>query len=122
MAGVLERFARSLYAVACISGYGLQKYGSLDGWERVPNARQRYGEAFGRHTLAACIETYDPESRYLHKAHRLWNALAELELMLRDGVELRAPIQEPTDAEKRAAYSAARQERREMLDEGAGDE
>jgi hypothetical protein len=55
--------------------YGAQKY-TANGWQSVPNARQRYMDALLRHTLAAAGgEWLDPESGLPHLAHAGCNAL-----------------------------------------------
>ena len=82
--GLAEYFPRALLAVADISLYGKQKYGSYGGWPNVPAAGYRYADALWRHLLAfARGEVVDPESNKLHNAHAAWNALAVLELELR---------------------------------------
>lgn len=85
---VLNGFPNALMAVAEVGTYGANKY-TDNGWLSVPNGKQRYADAGYRHNLlAATGEDRDAESGLLHKAHAAWNALAELELMLR---EIQAP-------------------------------
>jgi hypothetical protein len=81
---VLGRFARALDAVTEVGTYGATKY-SPRGWETVPDGVERYSEAMVRHWLAEQqgIEC-DGESQLQHAAHLAWNALARLELMLRE--------------------------------------
>jgi hypothetical protein len=85
--GLIDYFPRACLSVAGISGYGAQKY-AWKGWEAVPNGITRYSDAQARHLFAECIEgPYDigPNgSGLLHKAHAAWNALATLELFLRE--------------------------------------
>ena len=51
----------------------------------VPDGVNRYTDALARHLLAEAIgEKVDPESGLYHAAHAAWNALARLDLMLRD--------------------------------------
>lgn len=81
---VLGGFSRALMAVTHVGTYGAIKY-TPRGWEAVPDGVERYSEAMMRHWLAEQqgIET-DAESNMLHAAHTAWNALARLELMLRE--------------------------------------
>lgn len=85
--GLINRFPRALQAIALVSEYGARKYGAYDGWEQLPDAKARYNDALGRHDLLASIEgPYDDnDSGLAHWAQRAWNALATLELALRDG-------------------------------------
>lgn len=77
-------FARALHAVAEVGTYGANKY-TEDGWESVPDGVKRYSNAMFRHLLAEKIEgATDDESGLLHAAQAAWNALARLELMLRE--------------------------------------
>lgn len=82
--GLTNRFPRALMAIAEISGYGKAKYGTFDGWERVPDAYARYRDAMLRHVLSGSISERDAESGHLHAAHAAWNAIATLELLLRE--------------------------------------
>ena len=81
---VLGAFSRALSAVADVGTYGATKY-SPDGWLSVPDGINRYSDADMRHWLKQQAgEIVDPETGLLHAAHRAWNALAVLELMLRE--------------------------------------
>lgn len=81
---VLGGFARALLAVAEVGTYGAAKY-SDNGWTAVPGGRERYDDAGMRHRLARWAgEERDRESQLLHLAHEAWNALAVLELELRN--------------------------------------
>lgn len=81
---VLEYFPRALLAVAAISAYGANKY-TAGGWKTVENGVTRYGDAGARHMLNAIIEGEDdPETGELHAAHEAWNALARLELIIKE--------------------------------------
>jgi hypothetical protein len=72
-----------LEALAQILTDGAVKY-SDNGWLEVPDGIARYSDAMGRHLLKeAQGEKVDP-SGALHAAHVAWNALARLEIMLRD--------------------------------------
>jgi hypothetical protein len=74
---------RALLAVADVATFGAQKYCD-GGWQHVPNGIARYTDAMQRHLLHEAIDDRDPESGLLHAAHIAWNALARLELMLRE--------------------------------------
>ena len=79
IAGVLFEFRHALQAVALVGTFGAKKY-RRSSWQSVPNAQVRYYDAFWRHLLE---DGSDEESGLLHKAHAAWNALADLELILR---------------------------------------
>lgn len=81
--GALEYFPRALCEVANVSEVGARKY-SWKGWESVPDGVVRYGDAIGRHLLAQGFEAYDKDTGLLHAAQVAWNALARLELILRE--------------------------------------
>ena len=80
---VLGGFARALLAVTRIGTFGAIKY-TDNGWMEVPNGQERYDDAKMRHWLyeKSGIET-DPDSEELHAAHEAWNALARLDLIIR---------------------------------------
>ena len=81
---VLHGFARALTAVGAVGTYGANKY-TDNGWTEVPNGVARYTDAMYRHLLKeAQGELRDPDTTLLHAAHTAWNALARLDLMLRD--------------------------------------
>ena len=83
--GCLHYFPRALRAVAELSTIGAKKY-SWKGWASVPDGINRYGDALGRHEL--CIEDdfsrRDPDTGVLEATAVAWNALARLELILRE--------------------------------------
>lgn len=82
--GLLSYFPRACAAVARVSQYGAKKY-TWRGWETVPDGVQRYSDAGARHVMAEALgERYDPDSGELHQAHVAWNALAVLELKLKE--------------------------------------
>lgn len=87
--GLFQYFPRALQAVGCVSKYGADKYSlAYDdiNWRRVEGGLGRYADACARHSLAEFIDgPTDPESGLLHAAHRAWNALAYLELVLING-------------------------------------
>ncbi len=89
--GAISYFPRALMAVADVSQYGANKY-SWKGWESVPDGINRYSDALGRHIAKEGVEgLYDLEIRndpkfpgeILHASQVAWNALARLELLLR---------------------------------------
>lgn len=86
--GVINYFPNAIRQVALVSEYGARKY-DWNGWADVPNGEQRYADAIGRHLVDAATEPYDtdPEkgSDLPHLAQVAWNALATLELALRNG-------------------------------------
>jgi hypothetical protein len=82
--GLLEYFPRACLAIAEVSEFGAKKY-AWKGWETVPDGINRYGDAQERHVCKAAIEgPIDSETGLLHVAHEAWNALAKLELTLRE--------------------------------------
>ena len=90
--GVISYFPRALQAVANVSAYGANKY-SWKGWEAVPDGINRYADALGRHITKEGIEgLYDQEilndpkypGKILHASQVCWNALARLELILKE--------------------------------------
>lgn len=87
--GLLDYFPRACLAVSQVSTLGAQKY-AWKGWEQVPDGINRYGDALGRHLVKESIEgLYDigPGSLgpdVLHASQAAWNALARLELILRN--------------------------------------
>lgn len=82
--GLLEYFPRACMAVAEVSASGARKY-TWGGWQSVPDGIDRYGDAGARHICRAAIEGHtDPDYGHLHAAHEAWNAMARLELLLRE--------------------------------------
>lgn len=81
---VLSGFAHALRAVTRVGTLGAAKYSDY-GFLKVPNGFDRYEDAQGRHQFQRhCGELLDPESNELHLTHEAWNALAKLELFLRE--------------------------------------
>lgn len=84
MRGVIQYFPRALMAVSLVSLKGAEKY-TWRGWETVPDGPNRYGDALARHLVLEDIEgEYDKDTGLLHAAQAAWNALARLELILRE--------------------------------------
>lgn len=85
--GAIGYFPRAIERVAAVSTFGASKY-AWKGWETVPDGVDRYSDALGRHLLyEGRGELLDPDSGLEHAAHAAWNALARLELMLREKSE-----------------------------------
>ena len=78
MQGCIQRFPLALEQIARVSDYGRRKYGTYDGWEQLEDARNRYNDAGGRHTVLEASEgSYDVgDSGLPHAAQHAWNALA----------------------------------------------
>ncbi len=84
-AGLLGLFGRALLAVAEVSTAGAKKY-TRGGWQHVPEGETRYTDALWRHLLqqGGDISRRDPQLGTFHMAQVVWNALAALELHLRN--------------------------------------
>ena len=81
---VMGAFSRALLEVCKVGTFGANKY-SDNGWLQVPDGQARYDDAQMRHWLESHIgEDVDPDSDLDHLAHEAWNALARLELKLRE--------------------------------------
>ena len=81
---LFEYFPRAMMEVAKVAAYGARKY-TRGGWVEVPDGILEYSDALARHLLKQHIEGfYDDESGLPHSAHAAWNALAVLELQLRN--------------------------------------
>lgn len=82
--GGIAYFPRAITAVAAVSTFGASKY-AWKGWETVPEGFERYSDALVRHLIREGEgELLDPDSGLLHCAAVAWNALARLELKLRE--------------------------------------
>lgn len=82
--GAIAYFPRAISAVAAVSAFGASKY-AWKGWESVPDGFNRYTDAMVRHLVSEGKgEDLDSDSRLLHAAHTAWNALARLEILLKD--------------------------------------
>ena len=77
----IKSFQRALLEVTKVAEYGAKKY-SENGWQHVPDGYDRYSDAMIRHYLDN--SEVDAESGLLHDAHAAWNAIARLELKLRE--------------------------------------
>jgi hypothetical protein len=85
--GAIQYFPKALEAVAHVSYLGAQKY-SWMGWKAAPDGIRRYGAALARHLV------YESDARdvgagglgadVLHASQVAWNALARLELIIKE--------------------------------------
>lgn len=82
--------ARAILSVSEVATFGAKKY-SADNWLLVDDSMSRYTDAKDRHRLQGSYEATDKESGLLHAAHEAWNALAVLELKLRE-IEFRSQM------------------------------
>jgi hypothetical protein len=82
-ASLLLMFGRALLEVARVGTLGAKKY-TRCGWQSVPDGKNRYTAALLRHLLTEPYEEYDKDLNVPHAAQSAWNALARLELMLRE--------------------------------------
>ena len=99
---IFSAMARALLEVSKVAAMGAAKYDD-DNWLIVEDASKRYRDAKGRHLLLGAIEPHDNESNITHLAHEAWNALAVLELHLRQLEEPKKPIENwPKSAEARS--------------------
>lgn len=85
--GLINYFPRACAMVSDVSGVGAKKY-SWGGWGTVVDGFNRYSNALMRHLFAEGRgEKYDNGpggTGMLHAAQVAWNALARLEMMLRE--------------------------------------
>lgn len=83
--GALHYFPRAITEVAKLSQKGAEKY-SWKGWQYVPDGVNRYSDALGRHELKieGNFDAVDPDTGILEAACVAWNALARLELIIRE--------------------------------------
>ena len=81
---VLFSFSRALQEVGKVGTYGANKY-TPNGWITVDNGVERYSDALLRHLMQEASGEYkDKDTQLLHAAHVAWNALARLDLILRE--------------------------------------
>lgn len=80
---LLLMFGKALLAVAEVGTFGAKKY-SRGGWQKVAGGTTRYTAALLRHLWKEQDEDYDRDLPVLHAAQVAWNALARLELILRE--------------------------------------
>jgi hypothetical protein len=91
--GAIQYFPKALAAVARVSELGAKKY-SWKGWQTVPDGITRYGAALARHLGYDDFAKDDGPgglgANTLHAAQVAWNALARLELILKELDEQRS--------------------------------
>ena len=80
---ILNAMPLAILAVSEVGTYGANKY-SENGWKNVDNGIARYTDAMDRHRIKEGLEVFDEDSNLRHAAQVAWNALARLELILRD--------------------------------------
>ena len=83
--GCFHYFPRALTAIAELSFIGARKY-SWKGWEKVEDGIHRYSDALGRHELSIQDDftRRDKDTGVLEATAVAWNAMARLELILRE--------------------------------------
>jgi len=79
---ILNAMPLAILAVSEVGTYGANKY-SENGWKDVDNGIARYTDAMDRHRIKEGLAVFD-DSGLMHAAQVAWNALARLELMLRE--------------------------------------
>lgn len=80
----LQDVSLALRAVCEVFMFGEKKY-TRGSWQAVDDGYERYTKAMLRHYFTH--EVVDKDSGLLHDAHLAWNALARLELLLREGAK-----------------------------------
>jgi hypothetical protein len=80
---LLGYFGLALLAVAEVGTHGAKKY-TRGGWQYVDDGINRYTAAMERHFLKENYEKMDDDLPVMHAAQVAWNALARLELILRE--------------------------------------
>jgi hypothetical protein len=83
--GCILYFPAALAAVAQVSEFGARKY-SWEGWRSVPDGINRYGAALARHLCHKpdAVDSGPGGTNLLHAAQVAWNALARLELIIKE--------------------------------------
>lgn len=86
---LFTQFPKALEAIARCSEYGHLKYRDTDfdylNYQRVEGGSKTYADAGLRHRLHK-KSTADTESQLPHAYHVAWNALAELELLIKENL------------------------------------
>lgn len=80
---LLLYFGNALAEVGKVGTVGAIKY-TRGGWQDVEDGQNRYTAAMLRHLLKEPFEDIDYDTGMLHMAQTAWNALARLELYLRE--------------------------------------
>lgn len=82
---MLNVFPYALMEIGRVIEFGTHKYPNPTNWRLVENAKIRYQDALMRHLLKHNQgKEIDEETGHPHLAHVAWNALAILELYLRE--------------------------------------
>ncbi|HZX69774.1 MAG TPA: dATP/dGTP diphosphohydrolase domain-containing protein [Rhodanobacter sp.] len=98
---VLARFPRAFMEIARVSEYGAKKHEVAIGdmsYLDIPDAYNMYTEACMRHMAGEALEGFvnHEDADMLHAAQLAWNALARLEVFLRNSS--RPPATEAAEA------------------------
>lgn len=81
--GCLQLFPRALRAIAELSARGTKKHGGPICFDRKSTDPDDYRESHSRHVIDGAICPYNHEDDVEHDVQIAWNALAVLELSLR---------------------------------------
>lgn len=85
---LFRQFPNAIQEIVKLSEYGHNKYieGDEDyqNFSRVENPDTAYIDAELRHLCDMYSKDIKDESGFIHKAHKAWNALADLELTLKN--------------------------------------
>jgi Domain of unknown function (DUF5664) len=107
--GFIKYFPRAIAAVSLVSQAGSKKYANgkfPTKWREVPEGQLRYADGQARHMLewakGNLIDDGPGGTNCLHLAQEAWNALARLELFLKELEEA-----DPADAYKELVNAAA---------------
>lgn len=87
--GLIQRFPRAVLAISSLSAYGMKRHGSAldeDHLVVLGDAKGQRLDAQGRHLCMEAIDKdgMDAESEHHHATATAWNALAYLELLLKE--------------------------------------
>jgi hypothetical protein len=80
---LLLMFGKALRAVSRVGTFGARKY-TRGGWQGVDDGFNRYTAALLRHLFQEHYEEFDRDLPVRHAEQVAWNALARLELLLRE--------------------------------------
>ena len=80
---LLLMFGRALEQVGRVGTFGAEKY-TRGGWRGVTDGISRYTAAMLRHLFKEDRSPVDDDLPVLHAAQVAWNALARLELIIKD--------------------------------------
>lgn len=88
---LLLDFGKALEEIGKVATFGANKY-APGNWLLVQDAQSRYQAALLRHLFQSNTAEKDPETDLDHLAHVAWNALAVLELKLRQ-IDRQKPVE-----------------------------